>query len=492
MVLFFLGSMSLVVLGLMVFPKSYQSDARLFVRLGKESITLDPTATTSQTVGLSDTRESEINSEIEILNSRSLLEDVVDRVGAEAILGIGGSGGDDDGGSFFLFDAINGAKGMVSAWFHGDISLRERAIASLEKVRQVTSPRRSNVIIVKVHARGPELAQRILKSLLDAYTVRHLEANRTSGSYDFFVAQSDLLREQLETATRELRDAKNKNRLVSIEGQRGNVQSEVDSIESAMLVNQRALASADAKVAELKRSLDNLPSQLLDEQIEAPNHAGELMRNELYKVQILEKEASSRYTSEHPKVIALRRQVAETQAVYDSQASRSNSTTRRLSPVHQTVHTELLTAEATAASHRAEAESLSRQYAEVSSKIRALNDNEYHITELERSVEILETSYRNYTTSREQTRIDQALAAGQISNVNVVQPASLIGKPASPRVAITLLLGLVVSSAGAVLLAVAADRFDASLRTPDDVERELGIPVLLSVPRATRQELVQN
>jgi hypothetical protein len=30
------------------------------------------------------------------------------------------------------------------------------------------------------------------------------------------------------------------------------------------------------------------------------------------------------------------------------------------------------------------------------------------------------------------------------------------------------------------------------LRTPEQIEQELGVPVLISVPRGTRHELVQN
>src|SRR5437764_1941493 len=73
-------------------PRAYRSQAKLFVRLGRENVTLDPTATFGQApvVAVPQSRENEINSVVEILRSRSLLDAVVDRVGPAALLGEGG------------------------------------------------------------------------------------------------------------------------------------------------------------------------------------------------------------------------------------------------------------------------------------------------------------------------------------------------------------------------------------------------------------------
>ena len=65
---------------------------------------------------------------------------------------------------------------------------------------------------------------------------------------------------------------------------------------------------------------------------------------------------------------------------------------------------------------------------------------------------------------------------------------------ASPFIALllTLIAGLIVAAGGAVLLAFACDHFDPSLKTPQDIENDLGIPVLFSVPRNDRHALLQN
>jgi uncharacterized protein involved in exopolysaccharide biosynthesis len=216
------------------------------------------------------------------------------------------------------------------------------------------------------------------------------------------------------------------------------------------------------------------------------------MRKELYLVQIQEQEASSRYTALHPKVIALRRQVEETRKILGEEEASRPQSTKKLSPVHQAVQTELASTQAIAAAAKAECDSLKQQFEAVQTKIRALNDDEMRITKLSLKTALLEESYQKYAINREQARIDSALEAGRVSNVNLVQPPTYVAKPSSPLVKLTLAMGLVLATIGAVLAALVAEYFDRSLRTPEQIEQELGVPVLFSVPRGTRHELVQN
>ncbi len=489
MLVFFCTTMGLVVLGLIFFPRTYTSDARLFVRLGKESIALDPTATVTQTVAVQDTRENEINSEVEILRSRALMEDVVTKLGPDEIL-YGGSGG---GASSKLWSALTAPVDIARTWLHGNISPTERAIAELGKTVTITAPKKSNVILLKAKGHTPQQAQTVLQAYVDAFLVKHSKANRTEGSYEFFVSQSELLAEQLKLANEELRDAKNEISLVSIEGQRQNVQAQASSIEDAILENQRALAHSDAKVASMLEALKNIPAELDAEQMSGlPNVAADAMRNELYKLQIQEKDASSRFTNLHPTVIALRRQVEDTKKILDEQEGSRSQTTKKINPVHQSIQTELAAAQALAAAQRAEAASLEKQYHGIQAKIKTLNDGEFRITDMTRKAELLETSYRDYIANREQARIDQALSHGQISNINVLQPATFVAKPSSPKVLLTLIAGFILAGGGAVLLAFACDHFDPSLKTTHDIEQDLGIPVLFSVPRNDRHTLLYN
>src|SRR5215211_6406957 len=85
-IVFFVVALAAVVAGVLIAPREYSSEARLFLRVGRESVALDPTATMGEKISINDTRQNEINSALEMLRSRELCGHVVDRLGPEIFL----------------------------------------------------------------------------------------------------------------------------------------------------------------------------------------------------------------------------------------------------------------------------------------------------------------------------------------------------------------------------------------------------------------------
>src|SRR3954464_3635930 len=77
----FLAGIALTLAYLSLAPRVFRSDAKLLVRIGRGSITLDPTATTGQYVAVGESRENEMHAVEELLASRGLAEKIVDRFG---------------------------------------------------------------------------------------------------------------------------------------------------------------------------------------------------------------------------------------------------------------------------------------------------------------------------------------------------------------------------------------------------------------------------
>lgn len=441
--LVFCGIVTAVVVGLVVCPREYNSEARLFVRLGRESVTIDPTATASgQVVALNATRESEIISVMEVLRSRTNVEKVLDRVGPE--------------------------KPITTA------IERDRAISRLQKDIGIWCPRNSSVIVLEAEAGSPQRAQQILEALIDVSLEAHARVNRNPDSYEFFDEQARLLKEQLDRATEQLRDAKNEYGLVTLEGRRQALEQQLSGIKVLARENDAALAASEAKLADLKRSLANLPSPLVQQLIAGvPSGAQANMRQKLYELQTREQELLSKLTAEHPEVIAIRRQVREAERILASET-----------PKHaESQLAALANEQANAASLRARAASLATQLDELESELKQLNEQELRITELERKVRLLDANYVNYVTGLEQSRIDQALNADGITNINIIQPPTFVAKPSRPRVGLTLALGCVVALVGSLGVVLLSEHLDQSLKSPADVERSLDLPVLASIPR---------
>src|SRR6476660_7243388 len=67
-------------------PRKYKSESKLLVRVGRETVALDPTATTGQIMPISVSRESEVATVLEMLRSRVIVEKLVDEIGVKEIL----------------------------------------------------------------------------------------------------------------------------------------------------------------------------------------------------------------------------------------------------------------------------------------------------------------------------------------------------------------------------------------------------------------------
>src|SRR5205823_13870797 len=163
----------------------FQSEAKLLVRNGRESITLDPTATTGQYVAVGESRESEMHAVEELLRSRGLAERIVDRFGPARIL-------EKRAGAISLGERL--------AWLNAYnlnplrvYSVRDKAVKAVQKNLGISAGKKSNILTVSYKASNPQHAHDVLEALLTTAREDHARVHRTSGSQEFFEIQRELL-----------------------------------------------------------------------------------------------------------------------------------------------------------------------------------------------------------------------------------------------------------------------------------------------------------
>ncbi|MGD0897227.1 MAG: hypothetical protein ABR915_05280 [Thermoguttaceae bacterium] len=476
-----------VIAGIIVFwPRTYASEAKLFVRVGRESVALDPTATVGETIPINTTREVEIKSILDVLRSRVMLEKVVDAVGPDAILR-------DQAGGAAEPDASPAKSISLANWIPelDPISRRERAVLKLAPATEFWFEPKSNVITVQSKAATPELAQTIVATLVDSYLGEHARLNRTPGSYAFFVGQAELLRERFSKALKDLRDVKNELGLVSVESQQKILQDEITATETGHARAQAALAAARARAGALGERVAALPERVMtDEVVGYPNVAADEMRTRLYDLESRKAELAAQYTATHPARVVAERQLVEAREIVDRQAPRRTQSTTTMSATRQQLQLSLFSEESNASSLAAEVNAMEKQLAALRVRSRQLNEQEVRIAQLERQVELCRSNYKTSCEKLEQSRINEALQSDRITNVNVLQAANCLALPISPNKAAVAILGLLLAGSLSLGVALAAEYCDCSLKTPAEVERSLALPVLMSIPRVSRRHVV--
>lgn len=437
----------------------YVSEAKILIRYIVESKTGTSAKDDSQTKSPDAGGQNIINSEIEILTSLDLAALVADAVGPEKILAKLGGGNE-----------------------------RLRAAGVIRGGLKVEVPRNSNVLLITFRHPDPMVVQPVLSQLADTYLKRHVEIHQGVGVLDdFFSRQADQLRARLSTTEADLKKLKADAQVISLD------ESKRSYIDLTAKIRQELL-TAEAELAE-RRTLLGEPAKLPPAPAPATNAApavtseqAEQYLRACHELEAFQKHLADlrlRYTDEHFQVRNVLLQIseaegrkAELEVVYPQLA--------RLAPPpapdasHNQV--DLPTEARRVAALEARIKELAGQLEKVRKDASRVMDAEPALTQLQRQKEVEETSYRYYSSSLEQSRIDESLGAGKITNVSVVQTPS---PPARDRADVLkpLLIILLIGCFGGFGLGFLSERIlDRTIKSVADVERQVRVPLFLSVP----------
>ena len=135
-------------------PRAYISEAKIKIRVGRESMSVDPTVTATDTMLVQKTRVEEITSTLDVLGSRQVKQGVVDKLGANAILsGEVPTEGSSDEGSMLgnALQKVSGAVGWVLGLVTASdpVSDEELAVMQIGNSVSIWAPQHSSVITVE-------------------------------------------------------------------------------------------------------------------------------------------------------------------------------------------------------------------------------------------------------------------------------------------------------------------------------------------------------
>ncbi|MFK8113453.1 MAG: GumC family protein [Rubripirellula sp.] len=428
-------------------PRKYQSEGKLLLKLGRENLAADPLVTTAgEMTQLYRTRTSEINTALQTMKSRELLETVAEEVGETSI--IKGRIVAEDGGDSLLGSVKSSLLSLVPNL--DPIDDREKAIIALQKNMQIEAGRDSSVVSIHYRAKSPELAQAVTSAWMRTYRVGHAKMHASPGALEFFERQEIQLVKNLDAARERLRERKTSSNLVTIEGQQAIIESQIELAKRNRIDSQSALAAAQARLSSLaKQSEDMSQTTVISEAVSDNNAASDAMRGQLYELEIEERKAAGKYSETHPRYIAIAEQLAEARKVWANQQNRSLERIEGLNPVRVTAMEQWTTELANVDARKAELAASERVLEQLRFELTALNQNEVELAKLQRSVEVLEHEYRQQFVKKEQARFAGELEKSSISNVRIVQEATLQRKPVSPNKLLCTIVGLF----GSILLA---------------------------------------
>jgi uncharacterized protein involved in exopolysaccharide biosynthesis len=413
-------------------PRKFRSEAKVLVRIGRESITLDPTATTGQFVAMAETRDSELHEVEELLASRATAEKIVDQFGPRVIMEKKGNGSVGD-----LFWWLNWANLNPLRVY----SVRDKAVKALQKNLGISAGKKSNVLTVSYKASNPQHAHDVLEAILASTREDHARVHRTSGSQKFFESQRELLSKDLREQEQNLREFKDTHGLASLTTQRDAQVGIIAALQSDLLRARAEQSAAQAEVDLRHKQLRDQPAMIVTEQTTGqPQTAKQTLREKLYELEVREQELAARLKADAPQLVQIRTQIAEARRIMSDEQV-NTETKKGISQTHQAAELALQEREAALVALSARCGALDNKLAAANDELKKLNAAELELNHIEREIDLARTNYRKYSENFEQVRIDQELEAAKISSLNLMQPPTFSETPATPDPMTTLTMG---------------------------------------------------
>ena len=123
---------------------------------------------------------------------------------------------------------------------------------------------------------------------------------------------------------------------------------------------------------------------------------------------------------------------------------------------------------------------LQKNIEKIKREIKTFSRQQFELEQLSRGIEESQEVYSILLKQREEARISLAKAEKGV-NIKIISPPSVPVDPVSPNRRLNVILAVLVGACVSLGAAFGSELLKPSIRTPEDVETSLGVPVLGSI-----------
>ena len=371
------------------------------------------------------------------------------------ILGQGKSGVLFQGTSLtLLLDQLQGEKGDSCTLTLAPFAKTVRDLRD-DEINVSEVGKNTNIIQVSYQDIDPILARDVINTLVEVYLEHNLDQKTLEAgkSVEFISQQLGEVKTELEHAEKNLEDYKSKTGVIQLDTEAQNLLQQVTDTE-------KDRTGLSLRLHQVKFAIDALSDAMARKDVYAPSVltddpvVGDI-GTKLAELEVKKRGLMVDYTIDHPVVQAVQDQIIALE--------------KRLLATYQTAEQAL----------SLQIGNLDSQLSTFTNQIRKLPTAEQDLARLTRVAKVNADIYTFLLQNYETARIARA---STISNLDVIDPAIAPDKPVKPKKAINLLLGVVVGAMFGVAIAFLREYLDDTIKDVDSAKRLLGLPILATIP----------
>ena len=347
------------------------------------------------------------------------------------------------------------------------------------KDRVITTPLKNTEILkVTFYAKTPELAKKANELGVAGFLNRLNELSRTEQKMtkEFIAGRVSEAQKELYSAEAALQEFKEINKIIEPAESTKAIGTRVAWIDQGIAENSVNLATAQARLAAINGQLEASGKAIAD------STTIKLYNQKLAELEMAKASYSGKFTDKHPKVVEVNAEIqntrnqleAEINKVAALQAASDNA-------VQQSLIAGKFQSEAEVAVANAKAQAMSAIEKANGKQIETMPSVEQGYLRLARNANVAQEIYVMLAKRLEEAKVAEAMVS---TEVQVLDKPTFPQEPVRPRKLLTLslalLLGFLVGSFYTVYNALR----NRTIRTQEEVENFLGLPVLGTVPDA--------
>lgn len=344
----------------------------------------------------------------------------------------------------------------------------------------------TDMVMVSVKASSAEKAQKANEALLEAFLDRLTQIDRSSYSVTRKFLEGRLVgaKEDLYKAEDKLNDYRKEHRLLTPDNAVKLVADKMaltDRLKAQNMIDREAAA---ARVSAVDNVLQENTTSIAD------NASIRYYNDQIAKLEAQRVEFATKYTAKHPSMVKINQDIAELQGKLDKAINQlANGKSSSTNVVYNGLLADKLKSEAeanVAASNLATIEAIEAKDGEDFSN---LSDNQKEFLRLMRDAQLYQEIYTMLSKRLEEAKVAEVSIS---RNVAIVDEPVLPTAPIAPKKTLTIVLAFLLGLLGSSAFVVGRGMLNNTIKTSEDIEKYLEIPVLGQVPSLQSLEEVEK
>jgi len=348
------------------------------------------------------------------------------------------------------------------------LSPEDKKAALIEGLRAkitIKEVRDTRLLNVNVEDYDPDMAKEIANTLADAYIKFNAES-RVKSSKSTLKWMTDQLyetKQKLEKAEKDFLDYKQNEKLFSIEGKQDVTIKKIEEFNNTYIEARNRRLEVDAKLGKLKQLL-SARGEVLHVRSLIGNPLIESLYAQLREAEVELNRLGSVFKPMHPKIIQMQSRIEETR--------------KKLS---EELKKEMENLDAERSVLRTREKILQETIGDFENDALDTGKKELQYSILQRNVNTHQKLYDMLLSKIKESNIEESL---DVSPIRVIEDAVTPIYPVKPKKTLNITLGAVLGLMLGIGLSFLWEYMDRSLRTEEDVQKYLDLPVLSVIPEA--------